>query len=167
MADMKGDLAPNSPASSSFCAEPSAPKYVMPWVAEADTLQLMAGSLRNKHVLDVACRGGRSTRALSSLYPASIVAIDLSPQRIAAAKAAHQAVAATEQVQCPVHYIVHDFRNKFQPQAPTLHPVEFDVVTASYLLSHTPDLQTFTVFVENIFHVMRPGGVFIGLEDNP
>eukprot|EP00658_Telonema_sp_P-2_P007110 TRINITY_DN12649_c0_g1_i2.p1 TRINITY_DN12649_c0_g1~~TRINITY_DN12649_c0_g1_i2.p1 ORF type:complete len:288 (-),score=66.42 TRINITY_DN12649_c0_g1_i2:169-1032(-) len=132
------------------------------WVSESHTLRSMAGDLAGKHVLDVACGEGRSSRALLPLGPASLLGVDLSPENIKNANAALEEDGNPGDV---CKYAVHDFLMPLLDADE--HPIKYDKVCACYLLSYAPTRESLAEFVANLFEALHPGGEYMGLEDNP
>jgi SAM-dependent methyltransferase len=121
---------------------------------EAYTLTKLLGDVRSLSVLDLACGEGIYSRVLRRAGAARVVGVDLSSAMIALARA--------EEERAPLgcEYMVGDAA-QFEP------PGTFDVVLGSYLLNYAESPQTLRRFASTIFASLKPGGRFVGINDNP
>jgi len=121
---------------------------------EAYTYPKLLGDLTGKSVLDLACGEGFLTRTLHRLGAASLTGADLSAEMVALARQQE----AVEPM--GIEYVVGDGR--------TLNlGKRFDVVTASYLLNYARTEIELREMVATIARHLKPGGRFVGLNNNP
>jgi SAM-dependent methyltransferase len=121
---------------------------------EAYTLTRLLGDVRGLSVLDLACGEGIYSRVLRRAGAARVVGVDLSAGMIDLARA--------EEKQNPLgcEYLVGDAAC-FEP------PGKFDVVLGSYLLNYAESSEKLRQFASTIFASLKPGGRFVGINDNP
>ena len=121
---------------------------------EAYTLLTLLGDVRGLSVLDLACGEGIYSRRLRQAGASRVVGVDLSAAMIA--------LAQSEEERDPIgcEYLVGD--------AALLDPPgRFDVVLGSYLLNYACSPEKLRQFASTIFASLKPGGRFIGINDNP
>lgn len=121
---------------------------------EEYTLFQLAGDVAGLHLLDLACGEGIYTRKLKKAGCASILGVDLSKEMIALAEDSER----TEPLGC--HYLVHDVLT-LQLQG------QYDLVVAMYLLNYAQSVEELQQFCRVAFEHLKPGGRFIGFNDNP
>ncbi|GAB5517785.1 MAG: hypothetical protein RhofKO_00360 [Rhodothermales bacterium] len=120
---------------------------------EAHTLFTLLGDVHDLHVLDLACGEGIYTRQVKRLGAAEAVGVDLSSAMIALAE--HEE--ALHPLGCS--YRTHDAR--------TLGSIgTFDVVLGAYLLNYASTYADLLAFCRTIYANLRPGGRFVGFNDN-
>lgn len=120
---------------------------------EAYSLFRMAGSVRQLRVLDLACGEGFYTRLFKCAGAAEVVGVDLSSEMIELAEATER------QHPLGCRYLVHDV-------ASLPHLGTFDRVVAVYLLNYAQNAQQLLDFCRAAYRQLRPGGHFIGFNDN-
>lgn len=123
------------------------------YIEEYMLLQL-AGDISNLHLLDLACGEGIYTRKLKKQGAATILGVDLSARMIDLAEEAEN----QESLGC--RYLVHDVL-----QLPPLG--EYDIVVGMYLLNYAQSPEELTQFCKVVYDHLKPGGRFIGFNDNP
>lgn len=121
---------------------------------EEYTLFTMLGSLAGKNILDLACGEGFYTRKLKQAGAAQVLGVDLSGEMITLAEKAER------QSPTGCRYLVHDVAQL--PQLGT-----FDTITAMYLLNYARTREELKAFCTAAFKQLKPGGRFVGLNDNP
>lgn len=121
---------------------------------EAYTLHTLLGDVRGLAVLDLACGEGIYSRLLRKAGAARVVGVDLSPAMIELAREAE------DQQPLGCEYLVGDAANLDFPGA-------FDVVLGSYLLNYAESVEKLRQFAATIFASLKPGGRFVGINDNP
>jgi SAM-dependent methyltransferase len=124
-------------------------KYV-----ESYTLFTIAGTIRSASILDLACGEGFYTRKLKRAGANDVMGVDLSPEMITLAEKAE------ENWPLGCRYEVYDVANM-----PIL--CQFDLVTAMYLLNYARSREELAAFCRAAFEQLRPGGRFLGVNDNP
>lgn len=124
-------------------------KYV-----EEYTLFVMTGNIRGKNILDLACGEGFYTRKLKFAGADAVLGVDLSPEMIVLAEQSER--------QSPMgcRYRVQDVAS-----LPVLG--SFDLVTAMYLLNYARTREELEAFCKAAYRQLRPGGRFVGINDNP
>jgi SAM-dependent methyltransferase len=127
-----------------------------PWriAIEVHTLFGLLGDIRGASVLDLACGDGIYSRRMRASGAARVVGVDLSAGMIDLARAEEQA----EPLGIDYHVGA--------AQAVDLDE-QFDVVFAAYLLNYARSLEELTAFASVIARHLRPGGRFIGINNNP
>ena len=105
-------------------------------------------------LLDLACGEGFYTRKLKQAGAAAVAGVDLSGEMIALAELAEQ----RQPLGC--RYLVHDVA--------TLPDLDaFDLVTAMYLLNYARSRAELEAFCRTVYRQLKPGGRFVGVNDNP
>ncbi len=120
---------------------------------EKFSLFRMAGSLVGKRVLDLACGDGVYTREAANRKASYVLGVDMNESVIEQAKE-HTGVGL------PVEYKVADVASLEAMGG-------FDLVLGSYLLSHAKTREELVQFAKVIKANLKPGGKFIGINDNP
>lgn len=119
--------------------------------AEAPLLTRLLGDMRGLAILDLACGEGIYSRKLKGLGATRVVGVDISPEMIALAR---------KNPQDGIEYKVGD--------ALTLGQVgTFDLVLGSYLLNYARSEEELMGFCRTIAANLKPGGRFVGMNDNP
>lgn len=120
---------------------------------ERHTLFEMLGDIRGKTVLDLACGEGFYTRLLKQAGAAEVTGVDISSEMI------H--LAEEEEGRNPLGctYVQQDVAEFEPPQA-------VDVVVAMYLLNYANTGTQLRRFCRVCYHALRPGGRFVGFNDN-
>lgn len=129
---------------------------LQPWrtYIESYTLMGLAGDLRGKAVVDVACGEGYYTRLLRTRGAAQVTGVDLSEGMIALAQ---QQEAANP---LGIEYVVGDGR--------TLQlPVQYDLAVAAYLLNYAPNRAELLAMCRGIANCLKPGGRFVTVNSSP
>lgn len=119
---------------------------------EKYSLFRMCGSLKGKKVLDLACGNGDYTRESLDRNAEFALGLDINPKSIELAKK----LADDERLS----YQVQDIRH-----LETLD--QFDIAIGAYLLNHAQSKEELAQFVKGIYKNLKPGGKFIGINDNP
>ena len=121
---------------------------------EEHTLRRLLGDLRGREVLDLACGEGNWTRQIRAQGAARALGVDVSRAMIELAR--------EEERRNPMgcEYRVGDV-------AGTLAGESFDVVVGCYLLNYARSAEQLLGFCRAIHASLRPGGRFIGFNDNP
>jgi toxoflavin synthase len=121
---------------------------------EEHTLFQLAGDISGLHLLDLACGEGIYTRKLKRQGAARILGVDLSARMIDLAEESEK----QELLGC--EYLVHDVL--------TLNSLgEYDMVLGMYLLNYAQSPEELIQFCQVVYHHLKPGGRFIGFNDNP
>jgi toxoflavin synthase len=120
---------------------------------EAHTLFRLAGDVTGAKILDLACGEGIYTRAMRRRGAATPLGVDISAAMIALAEASEQA----DPIGCC--YRVDDVS-----QLPAIG--QFDLVLGVYLLNYARTADELRRFCRVIRANLRPGGWFIGFNDN-
>jgi len=120
---------------------------------EEYTLFDLLGDLRGKSVLDLACGEGIYSRRLALRGAQRVVGLDLSAGMIE--------LAQEKERQLPLHieYQVGDAMHLGAIGA-------FDVVLGSYLLNYARSKDELLQFCSSIRRNLKPGGRFVGFNDN-
>ncbi len=120
---------------------------------EEYTLFKIAGSFYNSEVLDLACGEGFYTRKIKRAGAKIALGIDISTEMIRLAK--------EQEKEFPIgcSYLIEDV-SKIEIKN------QFDSVTAMYLLNYAKSKESLLLFCKVAFNALRPGGVFIGVNDN-
>ena len=121
---------------------------------EEYTLFDLLGDLRRKSVLDLACGEGIYSRRLALRGAQRVVGVDLSARMIE--------LAQEKEREMPLHieYRVGDAMHLGGIGA-------FDVVLGSYLLNYARSKNELLQFCSSIRRNLKPGGRFVGFNDNP
>jgi SAM-dependent methyltransferase len=123
------------------------------WIEEPTLFKLL-GDLRGKRILDLACGEGFYTRKMKRRGAGYILGVDVSPKMIELAVAQER----DEPLGC--EYRVADVA--------TLGKLgDFDLVVAVYLLNYAKTAEELARFCEAIAANLKPGGSFVGINDNP
>lgn len=121
---------------------------------ERHTLFQTLGDIRGAHVLDLACGDGFYTRLLKEAGASSVTGVDLSAEMIRLAEESE----CRRPLGCSyVRADAGDFRAS--------EPV--DLVVAAYLLNYARTREELVRFCRVCRDSLRPGGRFVGLNDNP
>lgn len=120
---------------------------------EAYTLFKLLGDLRGQRVLDLACGEGFYTRKLKQAGGADVLGVDISREMILLAEA--------EERRAPlgVRYLQGDAGELDIAGA-------FDLVAAAYLLNYARTREELLRFCQVAYRALRPGGRFVGFNDN-
>ena len=126
------------------------------WRSRVETHSLMrlAGDVRGKRVLDIACGEGHFTRMLRAAGAASVVGIDISRRMVELARAQE------DEHPLGVEYRVEDAR---RPSAIG----EFDLVVSAWLLVYAHDRAELLEMCQGLARPLRPGGRLATLTTNP
>ncbi len=129
---------------------------LQPWrkYVEAYTFFELAGDVRGKSVLDLACGEGFYTRQLKLRGAATVEGVDISAGMIALARAAEREHALG------IRYHVQNVLDLRLDK-------KFDLITASYLLNYAKSEAELTAFARVIASHLKPGGRFITINSNP
>ncbi|KAJ7364567.1 methyltransferase type 11 [Mycena albidolilacea] len=111
-------------------------------------------------VLDLACGTGFYSRLLLSWGASSVLGIDISSGMIDAARAHPDTTAMPDRLV----FRVGDAR---MPDALTEPHAPFDVVTGAWLLPYAASSTEMTAMWETVARNLRPGGVFVGITQEP
>ncbi len=122
--------------------------------AEQPLLFELIGNVTGKAVLDLGCGEGIYSRKLKAIGAATVVGIDLSSEMIALAKASEQ------ESPLGIDYHVGDGSS-------IGYLGQFDLVVGSYILNYSRSRAHLEAFCRVIHLNLKPGGRFIGLNDNP
>ena len=122
-------------------------------VIERYTLFDTLGGIRGSRVLDVACGEGFYTRMLKQAGAAEVTGVDLSAEMIRLAELAEQ--------QSPLgcKYVCRDVA-EYTPTEPV------DIVVAMFLLNYAKAAEQLRRFCQVCHNALRPGGRFVGVNDN-
>ena len=121
---------------------------------EAHTALKLAYPLEGKSVLDVACSDGFFSRLLKRGGARAVTGIDLSPQMIGLALAAEQVE------QLGIEYRVGNILGDVEPG-------QYDLVYSSFVLSYAKDPEELVAMCRALYRQLKPGGLFISMNDNP
>lgn len=121
---------------------------------EEHSLFSLAGELRGKKVLDLACGEGFYSRKLMERGADSVFAVDLSEEMIHLAK--------EEECKNPlgIKYLASDVSQMGVVGS-------FDMVFAAYLLNYAQSEEQLHNFCQTIYSNLEVGGSFISINDNP
>lgn len=122
-------------------------------IVESYTLFCLLGELSGKSILDLACGEGHYTRRLKRAGASQVVGVDISPRMIELANDTEGA----NPLGC--QYLVGDVQNL------ALHE-RFDVITGVYLLNYASSKEMLLNMCQVVFTHLKPGGRFIGFNDN-
>ena len=120
---------------------------------ERYTVMELLGDLHGQTVLDMACGEGVYARQFKRAGAVDVTGVDISSAMVALAEAQERA----EPLGC--RYVCADAAD-FSPTAPV------DVVTAIYLLNYARTADQLGRFGRACFRALRPGGRFVGFNDN-
>ena len=120
---------------------------------EEYTLFEMTGVVSGRKVVDLACGEGFYTRKLKEANAASIVGVDISFEMIL--------LANKQEIANPIgcEYVLQDV-------AALSKMGDFDLVTAMYLLNYAKTKEELVAFCKAAFKQLKPGGRFVGMNDN-
>lgn len=120
---------------------------------ERHTLFKTLGNIQGKTALDLACGDGFYTRLIRQAGAAETIGIDISPEMIR--------LAEQEEKRQPLgcRYVCQDVA-KIKPSTPV------DVVVAMYLLNYADTAERLRCFCRVGYNALRPGGRFLGVNDN-
>ena len=121
---------------------------------EAETLERLHGKLEGMRVIDLACGEGHYTRRLREAGADDVLGVDISSEMIRMAREGE----SNEPIGC--RYAVADVTDYMCDD-----PV--DLVVAMYLLNYATSPEELDGFVQAAFRFLRPGGRFVGFNDNP
>jgi len=121
---------------------------------EEFTLLHIGGNMEGLSIIDLACGEGIYTRKLKKLGASDILGVDLSAAMIALAEESE----AQESIGCK--YAVHDVLTF---QSNTL----YDLAVGMYLLNYASSRIELLQFCKVAYSLLKPGGRFIGFNDNP
>ena len=121
---------------------------------EEHSLFSLLGDLEGKRVLDLACGEGIYARKMKQRGAQSVVGVDISSKMIG--------LAVSQERERPIgcEYVVSDVAMLEQLG-------EFDVVVGVYLLNYARTADELARFCDAIARNLRPGGCFVGINDNP
>lgn len=128
----------------------------LPWrrLIERPTLLALLGDIQGRRILDLACGQGIYTRLFKQLGAGYVLGVDLSPKMIELARQRD----AEERVACD--YVVGDAQRVGRLGA-------FDLVVGVYLLNYAQTRESLTAFCRTIYQNLKPGGRFVGINNNP
>ncbi|MYB51462.1 MAG: class I SAM-dependent methyltransferase [Acidobacteriia bacterium] len=121
---------------------------------ERYTLFRTLGDIRGAHVLDLACGDGFYTRLLKEAGASSVTGVDLSAEMIRLAEESER----RRPLGCS--YVRADAA-EFRPSEPV------DLVVAAFLLNYARTREELVRLCRVCRDALRPGGRFVGLNDNP
>ena len=120
---------------------------------ESYTLFKLAGNLAGKSVLDLACGEGHYTRRLMQAGAKAVLGVDISSRMIELAQEAE----SREPLGC---------RYQTGDAADLELDRQFDLITGVYLLNYAASVEQLTRLCRSAFRHLKPGGRFIGFNDN-
>ena len=120
---------------------------------ESHTLFEVLGDLQNRSVLDLACGEGFYTRKIKTAGATDVLGVDVSGEMIA--------LAETEETRTPLgcRYLHADAGAVDFASA-------YDIVSAAYLLCYARNAEELLNFCRIAYRALRPGGRFVGFNDN-
>lgn len=121
---------------------------------ERHTLFRTLGDVRGARVLDLACGDGFYTRLLKQAGASSVTGVDVSAEMIRLAEESER----RRPLGCT--YVRADAAD-FRPSEPV------DLVVAAYLLNYARTREELVGLCRVCRESLRPGGRFVGLNDNP
>jgi SAM-dependent methyltransferase len=123
-------------------------------VVEAPSLFRLAGEVKGRSLLDLACGDGTFSRAFARRGAKPVVGIDLSDAMVERARAAERA-----------NPLGIDYR---QGDAASLGVIgAFDLVSAAYLFNYAKDRSHLLAFARTVQANLKHGGRLIAYNDNP
>jgi toxoflavin synthase len=127
-----------------------------PWriAVEVHSLFNLLGDIRGAGVLDLACGDGIYSRRLRERGASRVVGVDLSSGMIDLARA--------EESARPLGIDYHVGAAQELALGET-----FDVVFAAYLLNYARSLDELAAFASTVARHLKPGGRFVGINNNP
>ena len=120
---------------------------------EEYTLFEMLGDISGEKALDLACGEGFYTRKLKSAGAREVTGVDVSPEMVRLAEAEERA----RPTGC--RYLNRD-------AAALVLEEPVDLVVAMYLLNYARDANELLRFVQAAHDALKPGGQFVGFNDN-
>lgn len=120
------------------------------------TLFVLWNDLKDKKALDFGCGEGTFSRAMKNLGADEVIGIDISKEMIKLAKENEE----TNPIGCK--YICYDLL-LYEPQKKD----HYDIVSAVFLLNYAQTREELKKFVETAYASLKPGGVFVGINNNP
>lgn len=120
---------------------------------EGYTLERLWGDVTGLKVLDLACGEGHYTRILKNDGAADVTGVDISAEMIQ--------LALAQEVANPIgcRYVRRDVANyDAEP--------DHDLVVGAYLLNYASTTEQLQAFCRTAFKALRPGGRFVGFNDN-
>ena len=120
---------------------------------EEYTLFQMLGDISGEKALDLACGEGFYTRKLKLAGAGEVLGVDVSAEMIRLAEAEERA----RPTGC---------RYQNQDAAALVLDEPVDLVVAMYLLNYARDANELLRFVQAAYGVLKPGGRFVGFNDN-
>jgi SAM-dependent methyltransferase len=132
-------------------------------------LELVKQILSNKDsqiVLDVACGDGFYTRKIKELMAINckVIGVDISQEMINIAKKITDPV-------LDIDYIHYDGSKFAEPEFRDLLPVNsngfVDHVSGVFFLNYAKNQEQLITYLKSVASVLKPGGFFFGLNDNP
>ncbi|SEA10067.1 class I SAM-dependent methyltransferase [Alkalimonas amylolytica] len=110
-------------------------------------------SFTGKSVLDLACGDGSFSRVISKLNPSKVVAVDISKDQIDKA------------IELSGHQTVIKYINANACDIKHIDP--FDIIIGNFFLHYAPSIDDLKKYCKHISLNLKPGGLFIGLNENP
>jgi len=120
---------------------------------ESYTLFCLLGDLSGKSILDLACGEGHYTRRFKRAGASRVVGVDVSTRMIELANDAEKATP----LGC--RYLVGDVQHLDLDE-------RFDVITGVYLLNYASSKESLLNMCQVVFAHLKPGGQFIGFNDD-
>lgn len=120
---------------------------------EKFSLFRMCGNLQGKQILDIDCGTGAYAIAASQRNALFTLGVDENNENISQAKLQAQ------------HMNNVHFEIGCAKELPILG--EFDIALGVYLLHQAQDQETLEQYVHSIYKNLKPGGKFVGINDNP
>lgn len=120
---------------------------------EGHTLFAILGDIRGRDILDLACGEGHYSRRMKRAGAASVTGVDLSSEMIRLAEETER----NEPLGC--RYLCRDAAD-FEGSEVA------DTVVAMFLLNYAQDAEQLRRFVRVCYGACRPGGRFVGVNDN-
>lgn len=122
------------------------------YVEEFTIFQLL-GFIEDKSILDLACGEGFYTRKFKQTGADKVLGVDISREMI------H--LAEQQEIEQPLNC----FYEHADASQLTIHE-EFDLVTGIYLLNFAQDRNQLLNFCTVAYNALKPGGSFVGFNDN-
>lgn len=121
---------------------------------ESFTLFHLLGDLKGLDLLDLACGEGIYARQFKDLGARNVLGVDISEEMIK--------LAEEEELLNPrgCYFMTSDVQN-----LKVNH--EFDLLTGVYLLNYARSRDELVRFCQSVFNHLKPGGRFVGINDNP
>merc|ERR1711892_251954 len=124
---------------------------------EAPNASRLLGSIEGLRVVDLACGPGRFSRWLkTSKHAKEVVGVDMSEDMIEHAREIEK------KEPLGIYYHLADASKPLDKDLGT-----FDVCFAGYLLHYATDKDMLRSFLENIYSLLRKGGIFVTLNQDP